>query len=133
MGQFIFAGAVAIALLHFQLPECLVRPPERLLWPFADWINFEFVFEKDDLGYFRYLCLRICRRVVLGRNRKSAVRSQRAAADRSIALNDRRRNYGGNRLYLQWMAVVIAMRRILRVGRARGPAWRGLWRHSRSS
>ncbi|MDE0305883.1 MAG: ABC transporter permease subunit [Albidovulum sp.] len=51
VGQLIVAVAAAIALLRFQLPDFLVRPPDWLVWPFADWINFVFVFLKDDLGF----------------------------------------------------------------------------------
>jgi len=32
------------------VPEGLNRPPEFLVFPFADWINFFFVFLRDDLG-----------------------------------------------------------------------------------
>ncbi len=51
IGQFIIAAAAAVALLRFQLPESLVRPPDWLVLPFADWINAAFVFIKDDLGF----------------------------------------------------------------------------------
>ena len=51
VGQLIIAVGAAIGLFRFQLPENFVRPPDWLVWPFADWINFVFVFVKDDLGF----------------------------------------------------------------------------------
>jgi glycine betaine/proline transport system permease protein len=44
--------AFVLAVLKFILPENLIRPPDWLVWPFADWINWTFVFVKDDLGFF---------------------------------------------------------------------------------
>lgn len=32
------------------LPAALIRPPEVLVWPLADWINAVFNFMRDDLG-----------------------------------------------------------------------------------
>ena len=51
-GQAIIAAAALLALCKFILPESLIRPPGWLVWPFADWINWLFVFIKDDLGFF---------------------------------------------------------------------------------
>ncbi len=39
-----------LALFKGIFPEGLNRPPEFLVFPFADWINFFFVFLRDDLG-----------------------------------------------------------------------------------
>lgn len=49
-GWALFAAACAIALGNSLLPAGLVRPPEWLILPFADWINSIFVFVRDDLG-----------------------------------------------------------------------------------
>ena len=48
--QLLLALAIVLALGKFALPDVLIRPPEWLVWPFADWINWLFVFVKDDLG-----------------------------------------------------------------------------------
>ena len=48
--QLIMLAAAILAVSKFILPGGLVRPPEWLVWPFADWINWFFVFIKDDLG-----------------------------------------------------------------------------------
>lgn len=50
IGQAIIAVAVLLAAAKFALPSILIRPPEWLVWPFADWINWLFTFVKDDLG-----------------------------------------------------------------------------------
>ena len=42
--------AVVLAAAKTALPDLLIRPPEWLIVPFADWINWLFVFVKDDLG-----------------------------------------------------------------------------------
>ena len=48
---FIFlAITLVLALFKGIFPEGLTRPPELLVLPFADWINFFFVFLRDDLG-----------------------------------------------------------------------------------
>ncbi len=49
--QGLLIAALALAVFKFVLPVGLVRPPEWLVWPFADWINWAFVFVKDDLGF----------------------------------------------------------------------------------
>ncbi|MDE2791172.1 MAG: ABC transporter permease subunit [Paracoccaceae bacterium] len=51
IGRWIILLAVLLAVGRFALPPSLVRPPEWLVWPFADWINFSFNFVKDDLGF----------------------------------------------------------------------------------
>ncbi len=50
-GQLLLLTAALIALFKFALPDFLIRPPDWLVWPFADWINWLFVFIKDDLGF----------------------------------------------------------------------------------
>lgn len=50
IGQAIIAAAALIALAKFALPDFMIRPPDWLVWPFADWINWLFAFVKDDLG-----------------------------------------------------------------------------------
>ncbi|MYJ87500.1 MAG: ABC transporter permease subunit [Rhodobacteraceae bacterium] len=48
---FVFlAITLVLALFKGVFPEGLIRPPEFLVFPFADWINFFFVFIRDDLG-----------------------------------------------------------------------------------
>lgn len=51
VGQAFMVAALLLAVLKFILPDILIRPPEWLVWPFADWINWTFVFVKDDLGF----------------------------------------------------------------------------------
>jgi glycine betaine/proline transport system permease protein len=43
---------VALLLVVFRglLPEGLIRPPEAMILPFADWINAAFSFAQNDLG-----------------------------------------------------------------------------------
>ncbi|KIC09021.1 glycine/betaine ABC transporter permease [Leisingera sp. ANG-M1] len=49
-GWAIFAAACLLAIGNSVLPAGLVRPPEWLVLPFADWINAIFAFLRDDLG-----------------------------------------------------------------------------------
>ncbi|KIC38391.1 ABC transporter permease [Leisingera sp. ANG-M7] len=49
-GWAIFITACLLAIGNSVLPAGLVRPPEWLILPFADWINALFVFVRDDLG-----------------------------------------------------------------------------------
>ncbi|MFW8634752.1 ABC transporter permease [Cribrihabitans pelagius] len=49
-GWAIFAAACLLAAGNSVLPAGLVRPPEWLILPFADWINAIFAFVRDDLG-----------------------------------------------------------------------------------
>lgn len=42
--------AALLAVAKFILPDAFIRPPDWLIWPFADWINWTFNFVKDDLG-----------------------------------------------------------------------------------
>ncbi len=48
--QYLLILAALLAATKFVLPDALVRPPEWLIWPFADWINAFFAFIRDDLG-----------------------------------------------------------------------------------
>jgi glycine betaine/proline transport system permease protein len=50
VGQALLLLAILLAAFKFALPDGLIRPPEWLVWPFADWINWTFNFIKDDLG-----------------------------------------------------------------------------------
>ena len=44
------ALAVGLALAKVLLPQGLIRPPDWLILPFADWINAAFSFLQNDLG-----------------------------------------------------------------------------------
>lgn len=46
----LLALAALLAVTKGVLPEALVRPPDWMVWPFADWINALFAFLRDDLG-----------------------------------------------------------------------------------
>ena len=48
-GLIIVAGLLAV--FKFALPDSLIRPPGWIILPFADWINWFFIFLKDDLGF----------------------------------------------------------------------------------
>ncbi|MBY6141036.1 ABC transporter permease subunit [Leisingera daeponensis] len=50
IGWAIFTAACLLAVGNSVLPDGLVRPPEWLILPFADWINAIFIFVRDDLG-----------------------------------------------------------------------------------
>lgn len=50
IGVAILVLAVLLAALRDILPDPLVRLPETLILPFADWINAAFAFARDDLG-----------------------------------------------------------------------------------
>ena len=47
----LFALALLLVLTKGLLPRELVRPPEWLIFPFANWLNWFFNFIKDDLGF----------------------------------------------------------------------------------
>ncbi|CUH98260.1 ABC transporter permease [Leisingera aquaemixtae] len=49
-GWAVFSAACLLAVANSVLPAGLVRPPEWLILPFADWINAIFAFLRDDLG-----------------------------------------------------------------------------------
>ena len=48
--RLLLALAVGLMLGKVLLPQALIRPPEWLLQPFADWINAAFYFLQNDLG-----------------------------------------------------------------------------------
>lgn len=50
VGQMLFVLAACIALGKALLPPGLIRPPDWLILPFADWINAAFFFLQNDLG-----------------------------------------------------------------------------------
>ncbi len=50
-GHAILLAAAGLAVLTAYLPAGLMRPPDWMVFPFADWINWLFVFLKDDLGF----------------------------------------------------------------------------------
>ncbi len=50
-GQIILLAAAVLAIGKFILPDFLIRPANWMVFPFADWINWLFVFVKDDLGF----------------------------------------------------------------------------------
>jgi glycine betaine/proline transport system permease protein len=50
IAQAILALAVGLALAKVLLPQGLIRPPDWLILPFADWINAAFSFLQNDLG-----------------------------------------------------------------------------------
>ncbi|MGO4917615.1 ABC transporter permease [Pseudogemmobacter sp. W21_MBD1_M6] len=46
----LIAAAIAMALGRGMLPDGLIRPPDWMILPLADWINALFDFLRDDLG-----------------------------------------------------------------------------------
>lgn len=50
VAQILLAAALCLAIGKLALPDGLVRPPEWMVLPFADWINAVFAFVRDDLG-----------------------------------------------------------------------------------
>lgn len=48
--KLLLALAVGLALFKMFLPEGLIRPPEWLVLPFADWINTVFSFMQNEMG-----------------------------------------------------------------------------------
>ena len=48
--RLLLALAVGLVIGRALLPEGLIRPPEWLVQPFADWINAAFYFLQNDLG-----------------------------------------------------------------------------------
>jgi glycine betaine/proline transport system permease protein len=49
-GWLLFAMAVALALGKDYLPAGMIRFPDAMILPFADWINTAFNFMRDDMG-----------------------------------------------------------------------------------
>ena len=50
IAQGILLAALVLVLFRNALPAGLIRLPESLVLPFADWINAAFAFARDDLG-----------------------------------------------------------------------------------
>ncbi len=50
IAQAILLAALVLVLFRNALPAGLLRLPEGLILPFADWINAAFAFARDDLG-----------------------------------------------------------------------------------
>ena len=50
-GHAILLAALVLAVFTAFLPSGLMRPPAWMVLPFADWINWLFLFVKDDLGF----------------------------------------------------------------------------------
>jgi glycine betaine/proline transport system permease protein len=50
MARFLLVLALSLAIGKAFLPEGLIRPPDWLVQPFADWINAGFSFLQNDLG-----------------------------------------------------------------------------------
>lgn len=50
IGQLLLAVAIGLALTKALLPQGLIRPPDWLVLPFADWINAVFSFAQNELG-----------------------------------------------------------------------------------
>lgn len=50
VGHALLLAAVALVLAKALLPAGLVRPPEWMVLPLADWTNAAFAFARDDLG-----------------------------------------------------------------------------------
>lgn len=51
IGLVLIAVAIALAIFKPFLPDYLLRLPDALVLPFADWTNRAFDFVKDDLGF----------------------------------------------------------------------------------
>ena len=43
--------ALLLAMFRPVVPDALMRPPDFMVLPFQDWINWAFTFVKDDLGF----------------------------------------------------------------------------------
>jgi glycine betaine/proline transport system permease protein len=50
----LFALALALVVLQAALPDWVMRLPEGMILPFADWINAGFTFLRDDLGLMAF-------------------------------------------------------------------------------
>jgi glycine betaine/proline transport system permease protein len=50
LARALLAAAVVLTLARFALPAGLVRPPEWMILPFADWINAAFAYAQNELG-----------------------------------------------------------------------------------
>lgn len=50
IGYALLLAAALLVLMKAALPEALVRPPQAMVLPLADWINTAFNFSRDELG-----------------------------------------------------------------------------------
>ncbi|MBL9055231.1 MAG: ABC transporter permease subunit, partial [Rhodobacteraceae bacterium] len=71
-------AALALVILRNLLPDPLIRLPQTLILPFADWINAVFAFARDDLGLMRVtrafsdvveVCLDVTANLLYGKSR----------------------------------------------------------------
>jgi len=71
-------AALALVVLRNLLPDPLIRLPQTLILPFADWINAVFAFARDDLGLMRVtrafsdmveVCLDVTANLLYGKSR----------------------------------------------------------------
>jgi len=76
--QVLMALALILAAGKFLIPEALIRPPNWLVLPFADWINAAFDFARYELGLLTVTraiadgiewCLDVTGNLLYGRNR----------------------------------------------------------------
>lgn len=54
VAQAILLSALVLVVVRGALPAALLRLPESLVLPFADWINAAFAFARDDLGLMAF-------------------------------------------------------------------------------
>ncbi|MES2541975.1 MAG: glycine/betaine ABC transporter permease, partial [Pseudomonadota bacterium] len=78
MAQAILLAALVLVVFRGALPAGLVRLPEAMVVPFADWINAAFAFAQDDLGLMSLtrafsdaveLCLDVTANLLYGKSR----------------------------------------------------------------
>ena len=78
IAQAILLVALALALSRNVLPAGLLRLPDSLVLPFADWINAAFDFARDDLGLMAFtrafsdmveVCLDVTANLLYGKSR----------------------------------------------------------------
>ncbi|NTT85294.1 ABC transporter permease [Tabrizicola fusiformis] len=71
-------ATLALVVLRNLLPDPLIRLPQTLILPFADWINAVFAFARDDLGLMRVtrafsdvveVCLDVTANLLYGKSR----------------------------------------------------------------
>ncbi len=71
-------AALALIVFRGALPEGLIRLPEAMILPFADWINAVFNFARDDLGLMAFtrafsdvveFCLDVTANLLYGKSR----------------------------------------------------------------
>lgn len=78
IAQAILLAALVLVVCRNVLPASLVRLPEGLVLPFADWINAAFAFARDDLGLMAFtrafsdmveFCLDVTANLLYGKSR----------------------------------------------------------------